>query len=76
MSQWAVTHQELNDRGNLAAGFFTVVVEQPSEAVARQVFADTVRAAESLTYADVQLRLNGEVVGSWPATTADEPQSH
>ena len=40
MSHWAVTYLEPNDRGNLAAGYVTVVLEQQSEAVARQVFAD------------------------------------
>lgn len=73
MSHWAVTYLEPNDRGNLAAGYVTVVLEQQSEAVARQVFADTVRVAESLDYAGVQLRCDGSVVERWPVVTGDEP---
>jgi hypothetical protein len=73
MSQWAVTYLEPNDRGNLAAGYVTVVLEQQSEAVARQVFADKVRVAESLDYAGVQLRCDGSVVERWPVVTGDEP---
>lgn len=73
MSQWAVTYLEPNDRGNPAAGYITVVLDQPSEAAARQVFADTVRAAESLDYAGVQLRCDGSVVERWPIVTGDDP---
>lgn len=73
MSQWAVTHLEPNDRANLAAGYLTVVIDQPSEAAARQVFADKVRVAESLDYAGVQLRCDGTVVERWPVVTGDDP---
>ena len=73
MSHWAVTYLEPTHRGNLAAGYVTVVLEQQSEAVARQVFADTVRVAESLDYAGVQLRCDGSVVERWPVVTGDEP---
>jgi hypothetical protein len=73
MSQWAVTYLEPNDRGNLAAGYITVVLDQQSEAAARQVFADTVRVAEALDYAGVQLRCDGSVVERWPVVTGDDP---
>ncbi|WP_239655139.1 hypothetical protein [Mycobacterium riyadhense] len=73
MSQWAVTYLEPSDRGNLAAGYITVVLDQPSEAAARQVFADKVRVAESLDYAGVQLSCNGSVVERWPVVTGDDP---
>jgi hypothetical protein len=37
------------------------------------VFADTVRVAESLDYAGVQLRCDGSVVERWPVVTGDDP---
>jgi hypothetical protein len=73
MSQWAVTYLEPNDRGNLAAGYITLVLDQPSEAAARQVFADKVGVAESLDYAGVQLRCDGSVIERWPVVTGDDP---
>lgn len=73
MSQWTVAYLEPNDRGNLAAGYVKVVLDQQSEAAARQAFADKVRVAESLDYAGVQLRCDGAVVERWPVVTADEP---
>lgn len=73
MSQWAVTYLEPNDRDNLTAGYVTVVSDQPTETAARQIFADTVRVAESLDYAGVQLRCDGSVVERWPIVTGDNP---
>ncbi|KEP41936.1 hypothetical protein [Mycobacterium kansasii] len=73
MSRWAVTYLEPNDRVNQAAGYITVVLDQPSEAAARQVFADQVRVAETLDYAGVQLRCDGSVVERWPVVTGDDP---
>lgn len=73
MSQWAVTRLEPNDRDNLAAGYIKVVLDQPTEVAARQIFADTVRVAESLDYAGVQLRCDGSVVERWPLVTGDDP---
>lgn len=73
MGQWAVTHLEQNDRGNLAAGYITVVSEQPSEVAAREVFADKVRVADALDYAGIQLRCDGGVVERWPVVTGDDP---
>ncbi|WP_245847150.1 hypothetical protein [Mycobacterium szulgai] len=73
MSQWTVTHLEPNDRRNPAAGYITVAVDQSSEAAARQVFADTVRVAEMLEYATVQLRCDGVIVERWPVVTGDDP---
>jgi hypothetical protein len=73
MSQWTVTYLEPNDRGNLAAGYVKVVLDQQSEVGARKVFADMVRVAESLDYAGVQLRCDGALVERWPVVTADEP---
>lgn len=68
-----MTYLEPNDRGNLAAGYVTVTLDQQSEAVARRVFADKVRVAESLDYAGVQLRCDGSVVERWPVVTGDDP---
>src|SRR4051812_48381468 len=73
MGQWAVADLEPNDRGNLAAGFVKVVLEQESEADARQVFADKVGVAESLDYAGVQLRCDGSVIDRWPVVIGDGP---
>jgi hypothetical protein len=73
MSQWAVVYLEPNDRGNLAAGFITVVLDQHSEAAARQVYADKIRVAPRLDYASVQLRCDGSVVERWPVATGDDP---
>jgi hypothetical protein len=73
MSQWAVRHLEPDDRGNLAAGYITVVSDQPSEAAARQVFADKVRVADALDYAGVQLRCDDAVIERWPVVTGDDP---
>ena len=73
MSQWTVTHLEPNDRGNPAAGYITVAVDQSSEAAARQAFADTVHVAETLEYATVQLRRDGVIIERWPAVTGDDP---
>lgn len=73
MSQWTVTHLEPNDRRNPAAGYITVAVDQSSEAAARQVFAETVRVAEMLEYATVQLRCDGVIVERWPVVTGDDP---
>lgn len=64
-----VTCQEPNDRGNLAAGYITV---QPSEAAARQVFADKARVAEALDYACVELRFDAIEPLRVPASGADE----
>ena len=73
VSHWVVTYLEPNDRGNLTAGHVKVVLDQPSEAAARQVFADKVRVASSLDYASVLLRCDDSVVDRWPVTEADEP---
>jgi|GEM_PF-3238216 len=73
MRKWSVTCLEPNDRGNLAAGFISVALDQPSEADARQVFDDKIRVAESLGYASIQLRCDGAVVATWPIATGDEP---
>jgi hypothetical protein len=73
MSQWAVTYLDPNDRSNLAAGYTTVVLDQPSEGAARQVFADMVRVAEALDYASVLLRCDGSVVERWPVFTGNDP---
>lgn len=73
MSQWAVTYLKPNDRGNPAAGYITVVLDQPSEAAARQAFADKVRVAEALEYATVQLRRDGSIVERWPVVQGDDP---
>lgn len=73
MSQWAVKYFEPNDRGNLAAGYIAVALDQASEAAARQVFADKIRVAEALDYVGVQLRCDGSVVERWPVVTGDEP---
>lgn len=73
MSQWSVIHLEPNDRGDLAAGYCTVAVEQSSEAAARRVYAGTVQVAEALDYAGVQLRCDGSVVERWPFAEGDDP---
>lgn len=68
-----MSYREPNDRGNPAAGYITIVLDQQSEAAARQVFADKVRVAESLGYVSVQLRCGDSVVERWPIIVADEP---
>lgn len=68
-----MTYLEPNDRGNPAAGYITVALDQPSEAAARQAFADEVRVAEALEYAAVQLRCDGSIVEHWPVVTGDDP---
>jgi len=68
-----VTYLEPNDRGNLAAGYFKVVLDQPAEVAARQAFAEKVAIAESLVYAGVQLRCDGSVVDRWPVVVGDDP---
>jgi hypothetical protein len=73
MSHWAVTYLEPNDRGNLAAGYVSVVLDLPSEAAARDAFSEKIRVAESLDYAGVQLRCDGAVVERWPVVTGDDP---
>lgn len=73
MSQWTVTHLEPNDRGHPAAGYITVAMDQSSEAAARGAFADTIRVAEMLEYAMVQLRCDGVIIERWPLVTGDDP---
>ncbi len=75
MSHWTVTHLEPNDRGNLAAGYVTVAVEQPSEADASQAFAAAVQVAEALDYAGVQLRATVRLLNAGPLSPAATPTS-
>jgi hypothetical protein len=65
-AQWSVAVREPNDRGNLAAGYIVVVLEQASEANARDVYADRKRVAPGLGYQSVELRCGDTVVERWP----------
>lgn len=59
---WAVTYIEPNERTIANSGTVEVVQDQPSEEVARQVYADTRNTATALGRTNVQLRHGGEVV--------------
>ncbi|MCV7095399.1 hypothetical protein [Mycobacterium kubicae] len=65
-AQWSVAVREPNDRGNVAAGYIVVVLEQDSEANARNTYADCKRVAPSLDYQSVELRCGDTVVERWP----------
>jgi hypothetical protein len=61
-----VAAREPNDRGNPAAGYIVVVLEQASETNARGVYADQTRVASGLGYESVELRCGVQVVERWP----------
>jgi hypothetical protein len=64
--EWAVVVGE-NGQGNpLNPGYLETVLDQPSEIAARQVYRDSVKAAQAGRYKSVKLRHGGEVIEEWP----------
>jgi hypothetical protein len=63
--QWAV---EVREPFNPNAGYIVTVLEPTSEAAARQLFEDRVKAAPTLGYESVKLRQGDEVIEGWPST--------